>query len=318
MFDYQFYGLTISSSVPLPVGDTKSNKSSTVSDIVFEVDINNILNSTYREFDDYVTINDDGRHIYTNFLTGNYEISSNRSYVTCKRFVYCDSLEDIAACFVGIVLPYILQLKGLIPLHASGVVAGEDVWGFMAGPGAGKSTIQTVLIKRGLKFFTDDVLPLSISNSVMAYPGYAALKIDKSSIIQSELSFDNITKLVDGATKYICSLSKDEIRSKRSNLKGLFVLKPYVEQDKGVCMVKLQGQEKLVSIMANTFTLGIVNASTMVSNMNKFSTDIFQNVTVYSMEYPRGLVHLNDVCDRILEVINYTKCGDGSVARVYR
>ncbi|MGK0537327.1 hypothetical protein ACSG5Z_31810, partial [Bacillus sp. 'calajunan'] len=75
----------------------------------------------------------------------------------------------------------------------------NDAWGIMAGPGGGKSTTQISLLKKGINFFTDDVIPLSISESgVLAYPGYPALKLGEQSLtLADEKQFTSVSLLTE-------------------------------------------------------------------------------------------------------------------------
>lgn len=70
--------------------------------------------------------------------------------------------------------------RDLLPLHASAVVHGEDVYAFTGQSGAGKSTLSAALSKRGHDFFSDDVLiidPNTLGKESLCYAGQKDLKL---------------------------------------------------------------------------------------------------------------------------------------------
>lgn len=319
MFYYRFYGLKIASEVALPVGVINhiNLEEEKEIDLFFKIDKEKVLDLPFKEFDDYVNQEHHSKHTYVNCLTGKYEILADGKSVNFIRFTYCSSEQDIAACFVGIVLPYILQVRGIVPIHASGITHEEGAWGFMAGPGVGKSTIQIALMEKGMQFFTDDVMPLSIGEDVvLVHPGYAALKLDESSIsIASQQTFINEDSLAEGATKQVYSLDETNACKDTKKLKGLFLLKPYNDSVGNIKVKQLQGHEKLIHILANTFTLGIINPETTIQYMSIFSSSIFKEIPVYSLEYPKEFSYLNEVCDQVIQTIKFGDLGgDHSVA----
>ena len=70
--------------------------------------------------------------------------------------------------------------RGLLPLHASGVVEKGEVHAFTGPSGAGKSTLSAALADRGRSFFTDDILiidPADIGEKTICYAGQKDLKL---------------------------------------------------------------------------------------------------------------------------------------------
>lgn len=66
--------------------------------------------------------------------------------------------RDVALFLLGSAWGALCYQRGLLPLHASAVMYGGKVHAFTGQSGAGKSTLAAALSKRGLDFFTDDVL----------------------------------------------------------------------------------------------------------------------------------------------------------------
>lgn len=66
--------------------------------------------------------------------------------------------RDVALFLLGTAWGALCYQRGLLPLHASGVVLEGRVYAFTGPSGAGKSTLAAALANKGLTFFTDDVL----------------------------------------------------------------------------------------------------------------------------------------------------------------
>ncbi|MGS2750586.1 hypothetical protein ACVAMH_27545 [Bacillus zanthoxyli] len=294
------------SEIELPVGSegTRKNVDDCKVDVYFEIEDNIIQSDSTELFNDYVKF-EEGKYKYVNCLTGRYEITADGTHVNLSRFTNCNSLKDLGACFVGVIFPYVLQIKGIVPIHASGVAFGNGVWGIMAGPGVGKSTTQISLLKKNVKFFTDDVIPLVIKESVaLAYPGYPALKLSEKSLeLANKGQFNSISLLTGNSTKYVCSLNEEDVCKKPLMLKGLFLLKPDQNNKEEIEISRLNGYEKLMNLMANVFTLSIMNENTNIQYMDIFSSNVFNNIPVYSISYPKEFSYLDSVTNNIIEII---------------
>lgn len=64
--------------------------------------------------------------------------------------------DDVAAFLTGTTFGILLHQRGLVVLHASGVVVSGQAVLFMGPSGAGKSTLATALAQRGYPLVTDD------------------------------------------------------------------------------------------------------------------------------------------------------------------
>ena len=86
-----------------------------------------------------------------------FHISRDGSWARC----YCRegaTTEQVEAYFVGLVLPFLLQLRGKVGLHASAVALPEGVVGFLGNSGRGKSTMAMAFALAGYSLFSDDFL----------------------------------------------------------------------------------------------------------------------------------------------------------------
>ena len=87
--------------------------------------------------------------------------------------------RDVRLFLLGSAWAALVLQRGLLPLHASGVAGGGDVFGFTGSPGTGRSTLAAALSSRGWAFFADDMLvldPASFASGPRCW-GYKDLKL---------------------------------------------------------------------------------------------------------------------------------------------
>jgi hypothetical protein len=84
----------------------------------------------------------------------------------------------ISLILLGSVLATVLQFRGFLTLHASGVdINGRGIV-FLGDKGAGKSTTAAAFVRAGYKLLADDVIPIDLSQgAAQILPGFAQLKL---------------------------------------------------------------------------------------------------------------------------------------------
>ena len=85
---------------------------------------------------------------------------------------------EVSVYLLGSVFGALCHQNGLLPLHASAVVAGGGVVAFLGESGAGKSTLAASLQARGFQIFSDDICLLEESaEEMVAVPLAGWLKL---------------------------------------------------------------------------------------------------------------------------------------------
>ena len=88
------------------------------------------------------------------------------------------TVADAMVYLLGPVLGYVLRRRGVLALHASGVVIEGRAAAFCGGSGAGKSTIAAAVATAGHVALADDVLALrEVDGRTMAYPAHDHLRV---------------------------------------------------------------------------------------------------------------------------------------------
>lgn len=77
----------------------------------------------------------------------------------------------------GTLIALLLQLRGTMVLHASGVELDDAVIAFLGHSGMGKSTLAALMCTAGARVVTDDVLPVVPGPVPMVHPGATELRL---------------------------------------------------------------------------------------------------------------------------------------------
>jgi len=88
------------------------------------------------------------------------------------------SFQDVTSNFLGLVLGFVVRLRGTICLHASAVLVEGSAVAFLGPGGYGKSTMCACFAAEGDPLIADDVLALAPSTSgYLALPGAARIRL---------------------------------------------------------------------------------------------------------------------------------------------
>lgn len=244
-------------------------------------------------------------HVYMNKRVGRYLISEDGSRVKYTTFEGID-YDSVGGYFVGVVLPYVLQVRGYIPLHGSSVVIGGRAWAFLGGPGVGKSTLQTQFLREGYTFFADDVIALREEGELIAYPGYPALKLEPES--RFHLPNKIVTGeqfLAEGATKAVYSLAPDVVSHEPVPFGGILLLDPdCTSQRQDVQFIRPGKSERVLALMGNTFTLSVTHQEMQKRYLAAFSSRHFQEVPIWRVQYLHHYDLLPEIVQQFLYKIN--------------
>jgi hypothetical protein len=98
--------------------------------------------------------------------------------ITIERGENIDVSEE-SLWLNGSVYSAIASMNGLLPIHASAVAHGGEVFAFTGPGGSGKSTLVAALANHGLPMFSDDTLVLDLSDPdrIICLPGHKRLKL---------------------------------------------------------------------------------------------------------------------------------------------
>lgn len=166
------------------------------------------------------------------------------------------SLEDAATYLVGPVLGFVLRLRGIVPLHASGVAVEEQAIAVVGMPGAGKSTTAAAFAHRGYAVLSDDVVPLhDARDHFLVAPGYPRVNLWPDSVRALFGSEDALPRITPTWGKHYLPLGQTGrlFQSKQLPLGVVYFLG---ERDPNLTAPRIEevaAGEALMTLVANTY-----------------------------------------------------------------
>jgi len=244
----------------------------------------------------------DGEYLWWYPNVGRFAISADGGLI--RWVARDDSLPDVTAVVAGPILGFALQLQGQVNLHGSAVVIDEQAVGLLAPSGGGKSTMAALLMSRGYRLLTDDVVSLDArSEGVRVLPGYPTLKLwpDALGHFVDDGDWRRLPRHASWLDKRVLPAADlGSVCGSARPLAALFVLSP-TGPDGDVEVTRLRGKEALLALVAHGYNAHLLalEPEVLVGQLNLFSR-LVGSTPVYVIRCPRALERLNEVADAVL------------------
>ena len=117
--------------------------------------------------------------------------------------------ESLRLFVTGAGLGVLLHQRGLLVLHASGVVIEDRAVGFLGAKGWGKSTTAMALHQRGRPFISDELLVMRFDeqNQALVMPGSTPMRLWADALVSAGGNLDTATRVRPGVDKYYVNAS---------------------------------------------------------------------------------------------------------------
>ena len=209
-----------------------------------------------------------------------------------------DALELVRADLLGSVFSIALHVQGLLCLHSSAVAVSGGALAFVAHKGTGKSTLATALCAAGATLITDDMLPVQLSDPVIAWPSTPAVRLLPDSA--SHLGY--ASRAIHPATgKYhVKSLPEHQVERRRLPLAAVYEI-TQAAHDAAAPAVRrtaVNGAAALAILLRHN-RVGTAIGASESANLFTRAADLARSVPVYRLEIARDLVRLPEVVEQI-------------------
>lgn len=195
--------------------------------------------------------------------------------------------------------------RQLLPLHASAVIHGEDVYAFTGNSGAGKSTLSAGLSKRGHPFFSDDVLiidPSTLGDTSLCYAGQKDLKLWSDALKMTEASQKGRVRDEEDFDKFYAEPHKySDVTSGR--LKELYLLTSNSERLGGEPFLTepITGAISAKRLMGAVYRRGFAEKIIGRKRLFEWLASLIQHVDVHRFDRPVDKTRFNMGADFISE-----------------
>lgn len=291
MHRYSAYGLTLASALPFPellAGEGKV-------DVVIAVDRMESVAS----------------HEHSPILCA--DASPNRVYLTWggvgdlliekgQRITVIPGLnaeEDALRLFVlGAGLGVLLHQRGLLVLHASGVVIDNRVVGFIGAKGWGKSTMAATLHQRGHALISDELLVVRFNDQGYPWvmPGSPQIKLWVDALIGTGGNPDSTARVMSGVDKF--SVNAASIASIELPFHSLYLL----DAGQELSIQPILPSEAFLGIVPHLYVYRFGTSFLQAISMDRTFRQLNQllkKITVKRLLRKRDLSQLPEIAQRV-------------------
>ena len=198
----------------------------------------------------------DGKYYHFCYGTGVQFVCDRQATVVWGSWQDPLILEDAALYLLGPILGFMLRLRGITCLHASGVVVEQKALALAGGSGAGKSTLAAAFAAAGFPVLTDDILPLEFNEGAhMSFPGYARMRLYPNSFKNMSTLPNDLPPLAPNWDKYYLDLASDaySFHDKPVPLKVVYLLDWSDRENSGPTIVPVKPVPSVPLLAANTY-----------------------------------------------------------------
>jgi hypothetical protein len=166
------------------------------------------------------------------------------------------TMEDLATYFLGPVMGFILQRRGVTALHASAVCIDGKAVALTGEPGAGKSTTAAALALRGVSVLCEDIAAIAEKEEAFAVePGYPRVCLWPESVEMLTGSADALPRLTPNWEKRYLPLDDDQTRfeTQSTPLGAIYILAPREMGSDAPRIEEVTNREALLELVQSTY-----------------------------------------------------------------
>jgi len=166
------------------------------------------------------------------------------------------TLEDACTYLLGPVMGFVLRLRGVVCLHASGVVIGDRAVALVGLPGAGKSTTAAAFACAGFPVLSDDVVALADKGAqFLVQPGYPRVNLWPDSAVTLFESDDALPRITPTWDKRYMPLGQNGhyFASRPLPLGAIYILDGRDRALTSPVVEEVSGEEAFMALVTNTY-----------------------------------------------------------------
>jgi hypothetical protein len=204
--------------------------------------------------------------------------------------------------FLGPVLSYWLERRGIPALHASAVEVNGRAVAFLSRHGGGKTGLAAALMRTGHSLLTDDVLPVEeIAGTFHASPGYPQMRMWPDEATHFIERSEELPIVLPGLAKRRVPVGTGGFGAFRDvslPLAGLYIAERRTAGP--VEILDVSPRDALIELVRHSFSPHLVEAAGLQPSRFDFFARLVRKVPVRRLVYPSGFERLPEVAEILL------------------
>ncbi len=210
--------------------------------------------------------------------------------------------EIVELRLLGPVLAFVLELRGVVTLHASAVAAGGRGAAFLATHGGGKSSLAAALLQRGASLLTDDLLALEVGDgAVRARAGYPQMRLWPAAAEHFTGSADRWPRVHPSFGKRRVGVGPGGFGAFHAAPAPLaaILLPDHRPGAAEVALEPLAPSEAVMALVAGSYLPRLAPAAGLGERRLGALAELVETVPVLRLRYPRGYAQLDRAAARV-------------------
>ena len=212
------------------------------------------------------------------------------------------TLEDTATYLLGPVMGFVLLLRGLVCLHASAIVVGDEAIALVGPAGAGKSTTAAAFSARGFSVLAEDVVTLDDrGQSFLVRPAYPCIRLWPASAATLYGSHSALPPLTPNWDKCYLDLTQQTGRfeNKPRTLAAIYLLGQRSDNPQAPFVETVDRADGLMSLIANTYGTKLMDKQMRAREFDVLSR-VLEHVPLRRLTPHTDPRKVSTLCDRLL------------------
>ena len=207
------------------------------------------------------------------------------------------SPELLEIRFLGSVLSYELERRGIPCLHASALAVGGRAVAFLSRHGGGKTGLAAALMRAGHPLLSDDVLPVEeIAGTFHARPGYPQMRMWPDEASHFLERWEELATVLPGITKRrvpVGARGFGAFHDTSLPLQALYIAERRAEGP--VEIHDVSPRDALIELVRHSFSPYLVEAAGLQPSRFDLFARLVRAVPVRRLVYPSGFDRLPEV-----------------------
>ena len=209
------------------------------------------------------------------------------------------TLEDTATYLLGPVMGFVMLLRGIVCLHASAIVIGNEAIALVGPAGSGKSTTAAAFAQRGYQVLAEDVVTLDDRDDhFLVRPGYPLIRLWPPAVKALWGSESYLPPLTPNWDKCYLDL-QERFQGEPLPLAAIYQLGERRHDRIAACIEPLERADGLMSLIANTYATKLMDKQ-MRAREFELLTRVLNKVPVRRVTPHADLGRIQELCERIL------------------
>ena len=306
---YQIYGVTLSSSQPLPILTPVSTP--TVADVKVHLTQAEVLLSS-----DEAENRPRGWHkqqkadgVYHCLFLGGEKASFHVEIAPNGKQIWIAwsniPLAEVTAILIGCVIGTALRLQGKICLHSSVINIDNRAIAIIGAKGAGKSTTAAALAKQGYPVLADDIAVLAKDGKTfLVQPGYPRLRLWKPAVNALYGSEKGLSRVFQQTDKHFVELNQHQdsawhFHSQPLPLAAVYVLGTRSSSPVAPSLEAMTPQAGLMHLFTHRYPQTLKLESDEQAREFAILGDLAMAIPMRSLNREDNLTKLSEICHLI-------------------